>query len=348
MAHALLPRLVRELVDLDAALAATWRTETSWRRPSIVARTMLCGLLEPRLLVRMSVMPAHSSTARTGAAGDDAGTGRGRLEQHPPGAVVDRSSRAGSSTPVRGTSTMLRLAASTALRTASDTSFALPVANADLALAVAHRHERVEREPPAALHDLGHAVDGDDVLDELVAIALALAVAAATTAATAAASPPRRRRHRRRRHAAGAARPRDARSFPSLREPRLPPLFVSHLELQSAFARAVGDRLHAAMVPVTGAVEHDLGDAGSLCLLGEQLPVALARATLPAPSCCPRPRSRRSRRGASRPGRRSRAGRRCASASGRPPGAAARPCRPPACAPGGAGGSGGHSRVFGA
>src|SRR5204863_295218 len=27
---------------------------------------MLCGLVEPRLLVRMSRMPAHSSTARTG------------------------------------------------------------------------------------------------------------------------------------------------------------------------------------------------------------------------------------------------------------------------------------------
>ncbi len=34
-------------------------------RPSIAARTMLCGLVEPRLLVRMSLTPAHSSTART-------------------------------------------------------------------------------------------------------------------------------------------------------------------------------------------------------------------------------------------------------------------------------------------
>ena len=75
---------------------------------------------------------------------------------------------------------MSRRAASTALRTASDTSLALPDREANLALAVAHRDERVEREPAAALHDLGHAVDRDHVLDQIAAIStLAAGVAAA-------------------------------------------------------------------------------------------------------------------------------------------------------------------------
>src|SRR6267142_2390871 len=126
--------------------------------------------------------------------------------------------------PASGISTRRRRAASTALRTASLTSFALPVAiptrpcpsptatsalkpkrrppfrsdqaaaggfdrlahrlahlvclaggDPDAALPVAHRDERVEAEAPAALHDLRHAVDGNDVLDEPVALALALA-----------------------------------------------------------------------------------------------------------------------------------------------------------------------------
>jgi hypothetical protein len=52
---------------------------------------------------------------------------------------------------------------------------------ADATLAVADRHERVERESPAALYDLGDAIDRDDVLDEVTALARAL-VAATTTA----------------------------------------------------------------------------------------------------------------------------------------------------------------------
>src|SRR3954447_26956359 len=45
---------------------AICRAETRLPSPCIVARTMLWGLVDPRLLVRISVMPAHSSTARTG------------------------------------------------------------------------------------------------------------------------------------------------------------------------------------------------------------------------------------------------------------------------------------------
>jgi hypothetical protein len=52
--------------------------------------------------------------------------------------------------PVRGTSTIVRLAASTALRTASDTSFALPVATPTLPLPspTATRALNEKRRPP--------------------------------------------------------------------------------------------------------------------------------------------------------------------------------------------------------
>ena len=202
-----LPRLVRDLVDLDAALTArpgaprrAGAGRPSWRAPCCAA------LLEPRLLVRMSVMPAHSSTDAHRATGDDAGTGRGRLEQHlaravmPDHLVRDRRSRRAAPRPC------CACAASTALRTASDTSFALPVAIADPAAAVAHRHEGVEREAPAALHDLGHAVDRDDVLDQLAAVALAVAIAPPGHHGRRRHRPGHRGRRRRRRHrAAGAA-----------------------------------------------------------------------------------------------------------------------------------------------
>ena len=161
-----LPWLVRDLVQFDTPLAGkVWRAETSAPRPSMVARTMLCGLVEPRLLVRMSVIPAHSSTARTWV------HRRSRLYPLPPvfenmapaGTVLSHylvgNGRAGSRQfdhralgGVHGLPLLRDLVG-------------LTRGNPDLALAVPHRHERVEGEPPAALHNLGDAIDGDDVLD---------------------------------------------------------------------------------------------------------------------------------------------------------------------------------------
>src|SRR2546426_157255 len=106
---------------------ATRRAVVRCCSASNVARTMLCGLVEPRLLVRMSRTPAHSSTARTGPP----------AMTPVPDAAGFRSTRpapwcpmisCGIVVPASGTSTMRRRAASTALRTASLTSFALPVA----------------------------------------------------------------------------------------------------------------------------------------------------------------------------------------------------------------------------
>ena len=86
---------------------------------------------------------------------------------------------------------MLRRAPSTALRTASDTSFALPVAKPTLALTIADGDERVEGEAASALHDLGDAVDRDHVLDELAATVAASAVAIAALPPSPPPRPPR-------------------------------------------------------------------------------------------------------------------------------------------------------------
>ena len=235
-------------------------------------------------------MPAHSSTARTGPpAMTPVPVAAGFSSTRP--APCSPTISCGIVRPVGGSSTIVALGGVDRLAHRFGHLVRLAGRDADLALPVADGHERVEREPPAALHDLGHAVDGDDVLDEVARVLAVAAIAAAAAAPPAAA---RRRRARRRpprplgaRRAAPRRRRRRRPSAVPSRAPRVAACrLVSHLELQSAFAGAVGDRLHAAMVPVARAVEHDLGDARLLGLLGEQL----ARPPCPGPPCpCPRP-----------------------------------------------------------
>lgn len=54
----------------------------------------------------------------------------------------------------------------------------------DTTLSVSNRDERVEGEATSALHDLGDAIDGNHVLDELAATITAATVAIATLAFT--------------------------------------------------------------------------------------------------------------------------------------------------------------------
>src|SRR5690242_1042086 len=107
---------------------ATCSTVVSWLSPSIAARTMLCGLVEPRLLVRMSEMPAHSMMARTAPPAMTPAPGAAGFISTLPAPCWPMIS-CGIVLPVSGTCVSLRRAASTALRTASETSFALPDAN---------------------------------------------------------------------------------------------------------------------------------------------------------------------------------------------------------------------------
>src|SRR5256884_2388757 len=167
---------------------ATRRAVVRCCSASNVARTMLCGLVEPRLLVRMSRTPAHSSTARTGPP----------AMTPVPDAAGFRSTRpapwcpmisCGMVVPASGTSTMRRRRLyGLAHRLAH--LVRLAGGDPDASLPVAHGDERVEAEAPAALHDLRDAVDGNDVLDEPVALALPLARVAPLPTAPPTPAPP--------------------------------------------------------------------------------------------------------------------------------------------------------------
>src|SRR4029453_450002 len=110
----------------------------------IVACTMLIGFDEPTLLESTAWIPAHSSTARTG-----------------PPAMTPGGGGAGDA----GHGVEVLLGLLDALGDRRGPLLGLAVADADLAVAVAHDHEGGEAEAPTTLDDLGHAVDGDDALD---------------------------------------------------------------------------------------------------------------------------------------------------------------------------------------
>ena len=167
---------------------------------------------------------------------------------------------------------------------------------AGAALAVADHDQRGETEALAALHGLGDAVDVDELLDQLLAAVIVAATAATAIVATAT----RRhdcRGHRRHRRAATAAARTAALAGLALGTPLRQPeplrpaepasaassplrggrfdlrgfVFVSHLELQSAFAGGIGQGFHPAMEQEAAAVEHDRRHARLLGALGQGL-----------------------------------------------------------------------------
>ena len=90
-----------------------------------------------------------------------------------PGAAGFSSTRAASCSPMiwwvivepaSGTAKRFFRASSMPFWIAAGHFLGLAVAEADVAVAVADDHERGEREPPAALDDLGDPVDGDHSL----------------------------------------------------------------------------------------------------------------------------------------------------------------------------------------
>ena len=132
----------------------------------MVAWTTLCGFDVPMHLVRMSWMPATSSDRAHGAAGDDAGTGAGRAQQHRARAEVAlHLVRDGAARERDLEQVLLRLLGALADRLGH--LVRLAEAGADVAALVADDDERREREAPAALDDLGDAVDVDHAVDEL-------------------------------------------------------------------------------------------------------------------------------------------------------------------------------------
>src|SRR5687767_4725170 len=100
------------------------------------------------------------------AARDDPGTGRGRLEQHRAGSVPPQNLvRDGG--PGAGDFHHAPLGGFDRLAHRFGDFVGLAGGQADPALAVAHRHQGVEGEPPAALHHLGDPVDVHHLLDKL-------------------------------------------------------------------------------------------------------------------------------------------------------------------------------------
>src|SRR5436190_6422694 len=170
----LLPGPVMDRFELDAALLG----DTS-RRGEMLERVQR----GPNHVVRVGGAEAlGEDVAHAGAlqdrahraAGNDAGPGRGGLQEHTPGAVVaDDLVRDGCA----GQRDLDQAAAGGFDRLAHRLTHFVRLAGGDpnATLPVAYRDQRVEAEAPATLHDLRDAVDGDDVLDEPIALALPLA-----------------------------------------------------------------------------------------------------------------------------------------------------------------------------
>ena len=126
----------------------------------MVARATLMWLDEPKRLAQHVVNAGLFEDGAGGAAGDDAGTGCGRLEQHTTGAhLADDRVGNGAARERHAEQVLARFFG--ALLDRQRHLFGLAVAEADTAVAVADDHERGEREPPTALDHLRDAVDVD-------------------------------------------------------------------------------------------------------------------------------------------------------------------------------------------
>src|SRR6266540_3145683 len=208
--------------------------------------------------------------------------------------------------PVSGTSIILRRAASTALRTASLTSFAFPVATPTLPWPspTATSALKPNRRPPLTT-----------LATRLIEMTFSMRPSPSRWRSPPSRRspprprprhpphPPRARRaprapraplplHRRGRRRVAALRraprrPRARARARVCRRRRSParrvPVARSPSELQSAFARAIGHRLDASVILVAAAVEHDSYDALLLRFAGEELPQREAPRGLPLP-----------------------------------------------------------------
>src|SRR5688500_14105141 len=120
------------------------------------------------------------------ATGDEAGAGRGGLEHHAAAIVfAEHIVRDRVALELNGDEVLVRIGR--ALLDRIGHFVGLAVADTDLALAVADNGERGEGKATTALHDLGAAIDEDDLLDHRRAVALLLLIAVVAARAAVAA-----------------------------------------------------------------------------------------------------------------------------------------------------------------
>ena len=132
----------------------------------IVARTMLIGVRLPMHLERISLMPASSSTARTGPpAITPVPSAAGRRNTSPAPYVPVIS--CGIVVPITGTLNRFFLASSSALRIASGTSFAFPVPKPTRPF-VTDYHKSGEAEATSTFNYFCYTVDCNDACLEFL------------------------------------------------------------------------------------------------------------------------------------------------------------------------------------
>ena len=209
----------------------------------MVAFSTLCGLFVPSVLVRMSWTPAASSTGRTAPPAMTPVPCDGRLQEHARRPEV-AGDLAGDRRVLERHEDQVLLGVLDRLADRLRHLVRLAESDAHVTAAVAHHHEGGEGEPPAALDDLGHPVDGDHPVVQVQRAGIDLA------------------------SATQSARPIIPR--PSTRTS------------ESAGACRVGQRLHPPVILVAAAVEHHVPDARAPSPAAPAArPPALAAATLP-------------------------------------------------------------------
>src|SRR5215204_36181 len=144
-----------------------------------VACTTLIAFAEPRDLANTSCTPAHSSTARADPPAITPVPGEAGRSRTTP-AAFSPCTGCGIVPWIRGTAKKCFFAS---LGDRRGHLLGLAVSDAHSSVAVSDDHQRGEAEPPAALDDLGHPVDGHHPLD-VVALLLRLATTTIVTAAT--------------------------------------------------------------------------------------------------------------------------------------------------------------------
>src|SRR5690606_22286833 len=220
------------LGDLGRVLQARQRVH---RRADDVVRVR--GALALREHVVDAGALQHGADA---AAGDDAGSRRGRLEEDDAGVLAALHRVRDRAVLGHRHADHVLLGVLGPLRDGVGHLVGLAEALAHGAVAVADDDDRVEGEPAAALDDLRHAVDGHQPLDEGGLLRRLRAPAAVAVLL---------------RHVA---------------------VRFERLKLEAAVAGALGERADVAVVAVAAAVEDDGLDAGRLRPLGETLADGLA------------------------------------------------------------------------